>query len=164
MRCTVAPSESGRSALTLRHRACAALLALLLGASGSAAIAQSAPHGISQHTAGCPGDSGGITVPAGFCANVFADNVGHTRHLVVAPNGVVYVNTWSGKYYGNDTPPPGGFLIGLQDTTGDGQADVMFRFGGTIATGDAGGTGIALYRNGLFAETNDRIVRYDLSP
>jgi transposase len=30
---------------------------------------------------------------------VFADNIGHARHLVVAPNGVVYVNTWSGVYY-----------------------------------------------------------------
>jgi glucose/arabinose dehydrogenase len=43
--------------------------------------------------AGAP-DDGGITLPAGFCATVFADNVGHARHLVVAPNGVVYVNTW----------------------------------------------------------------------
>jgi hypothetical protein len=33
--------------------------------------------------------------------------------LAVASNGVVYVNTWSGRYY-HDTPPPGGFLIALQ--------------------------------------------------
>src|SRR6202023_3408105 len=57
----------------------------------------------------CPGDNGGLTLSPGFCATVFADHLGHTRHLVVAPNGVVYVNTWSGRYYGNDTPPPGGF-------------------------------------------------------
>ena len=61
----------------------------------------------------CADDNGGITLPAGFCATVFADNIGHARHLVVAPNGVVYVNTWSGRYYGNDTPPAGGFLVGL---------------------------------------------------
>jgi glucose/arabinose dehydrogenase/cytochrome c5 len=115
-------------------------------------------------TSTCAADNTGITVPAGFCATVFADNLGHSRHLAIAPNGVVYVNTWSGKYFGNDTPPPGGFLLALQDKTGDGRADVTMRFGGTVATGDAGGTGIALYRNGLFAETNDRIVRYELTP
>jgi hypothetical protein len=60
---------------------------------------------------------------------VFADNVGHARQMVVAPNGVVYVNTWSGPYYRNDTPPTGGFLLALQDTTGDGRADVVVRFG-----------------------------------
>jgi hypothetical protein len=36
----------------------------------------------------------------------------------VAPNGVLYVNTWSGAYCRNDTPPAGGFLVVLQDTTG----------------------------------------------
>ena len=147
-----------------RTFACATLLTSIVGAGGPVAVAQSAPHDIGQRASTCPSDSGGITVPAGFCATVFADNVGHARHLVVAPNGVVYVNTWSGKYYGNDTPPPGGFLLALQDTTGDGHADVTMRFGGTVETGDAGGTGIALYKDGLFAETNDRIVRYELPP
>src|SRR6516164_2422020 len=47
----------------------------------------------------CSGDNGGITLSPGFCATVFADNLGHARHLAVAPNGVVYVNTWSGRYY-----------------------------------------------------------------
>ena len=41
----------------------------------------------------CADDNGGLTLPPGFCATVFADRVGHARHLVVAPNGVVYVNT-----------------------------------------------------------------------
>ena len=71
----------------------------------------------------CVGDSGGITLSPGFCATVFADKLGHARHLAAAPNGVLYVNTWSGRYYHNDTPPPGGFLIALQDTKGDGRAD-----------------------------------------
>ncbi|MDB5411074.1 MAG: glucose/sorbosone dehydrogenase-like protein [Rhodospirillales bacterium] len=110
----------------------------------------------------CPGDNGGITLPPGFCATVFADNIGHARHLVVAPNGVVYVNTWSGRYYHNDTPPAGGFLVALQDTHGDGMADVQTRIGESIAEGAAGGTGIALYKGALFAEVNDRIERYEL--
>jgi glucose/arabinose dehydrogenase/mono/diheme cytochrome c family protein len=110
----------------------------------------------------CAGDAGGITVPRGFCATVFADDIGHARHLVVSPNGVVYVNTWSGVYYKNDTPPPGGFLVALKDTKGDGRADVIIRFGETVASGGHGGTGIGLYKGGLFAEINDRIVRYAL--
>jgi glucose/arabinose dehydrogenase/mono/diheme cytochrome c family protein len=36
------------------------------------------------------------------------------------------------------------------------------RFGETIASGGHGGTGIGIYKDGLFAEINDRIVRYDL--
>ena len=83
--------------------------------------------------------------------------------MVVAPSGVLYVNTWSGKYYGNDTPPPGGFLLALQDKTGSGKADVIERFGETIQTGGHGGTGIGLYKNAIYAEINDRITRYPLS-
>ncbi len=113
----------------------------------------------------CAGDNGGITLSPGFCATVFADNVGHARHMVVAPNGVVYVNTWSGRYYANTEnakAPDGGFLLALQDTTGSGRADKVVRFGPGVESGNAGGTGIALYNGALFAETNDRIVRYAL--
>jgi glucose/arabinose dehydrogenase/mono/diheme cytochrome c family protein len=111
----------------------------------------------------CAGDNGGITLPRGFCATVFADNIGHARHLVVSSKGVIFVNTWSGRYYGYDTPPAGGFLVALQDTDGDGRADVNIRFGDTYAQGSHGGTGIALYKDGLYAEVNDRIVRYGLA-
>jgi glucose/arabinose dehydrogenase/mono/diheme cytochrome c family protein len=110
----------------------------------------------------CVGDNGGITLSPGFCATVFADKLGHARHMAVAPNGIVYVNTWSGVYYHNDTPPPGGFLIALQDTKGDGRADKIVRFGPTAADGNKGGTGVAIYEGYLYAETNDRIVRYEL--
>src|SRR6267142_4457905 len=51
----------------------------------------------------CGKDNAGLAVPPGFCASVFADNLGHARHLAVAPNGDVYVNTWSSRAtdYGN---------------------------------------------------------------
>src|ERR1700690_328967 len=114
-------------------------------------------------TGACPENDSGLKLPPGFCATVFADNIGHARHLVVAPNGVVYVNTWSGVYFNNDTPPSGGFLIALKDTKGDGHADVNVRFGETASTGGHGGTGIGLYKGALFAEINDRIVRYTLT-
>jgi glucose/arabinose dehydrogenase/mono/diheme cytochrome c family protein len=136
---------------------CQVVGALLATASPLAAQEQQNPV-----SAACAGDNGGITLPPGFCATVFADNIGHARHLVVAPNGVVYVNTWSGTYYGNDTPPPGGFLVALQDNDGDGQADATIRFGPTFAEGGHGGTGITLDDGALYAEANDRIVRYAL--
>jgi glucose/arabinose dehydrogenase len=100
----------------------------------------------------------------GFCATIFADKVGHARQMAVAPDGTLYVNSWSGTYYGDDKPPAGGFLLALKDTKGTGSADAQERFGATAAEGDHGGTGIALYRDALYAEINDRIVRYSLKP
>lgn len=111
----------------------------------------------------CPDDDSGLKLPAGFCATVFADGIGHARHMVVATNGVLYVNTWSGRYYGNDTPHTGGFLVALQDKNGSGKADVVERFGETVQTGGHGGTGIGMYKGSIFAESNDQIVRYSLA-
>lgn len=111
---------------------------------------------------GCPSSDAGLKLPPGFCAGIFADNIGHARHMVVAPNGVLYINTWSGRYYGNSPPPAGGFLVALQDTAGQGKANVFDRFGPTPSTGGHGGTGIALYGGYLYAENNDTIVRYAL--
>src|SRR5450755_558414 len=116
------------------------LTALCVGS--SLAPAQSQPKaGAKAKTTShaCPNDDSGLKLPAGFCATVFADDIGHARHLVVSPSGVVYVNTWSGRYYGNDTPHSGGFLVALQDTTGAGKADVSQRFGESVETGGAGG-------------------------
>jgi glucose/arabinose dehydrogenase len=137
-------------------------IAGILLAIGSPMYAQAQGNALVPRTQACPSDNNGITLPPGFCATVFADNIGHARHLVVAPNGVVYVNTWSGRYYGNDKPPAGGFLVALQDTKGDGRADNVVRFGPSAVDGSAGGTGITLYDGALYAEVNDRIVRYAL--
>jgi glucose/arabinose dehydrogenase/cytochrome c5 len=113
-------------------------------------------------SAACPNDDSGLKLPPGFCATIFADAIGHARHMAVMPDGVVYVNTWSGEYYGNDKPHEGGFLVALQDKSGAGKADVQERFGETVQSGGHGGTGIGLYHDSLYAEINDRIVRYAL--
>ncbi|HKS83622.1 MAG TPA: c-type cytochrome [Candidatus Acidoferrales bacterium] len=118
---------------------------------------------VAQEIKGCPTSDAGLKLPAGFCATVFADGIGHARHMVMAPNGALYVNTWSGTYYGNEKPHEGGFLVALKDTTGSGKADVVERFGGTAATGDHGGVGIGYYNGSIFAETNDRIVSYKMN-
>ncbi|HET7125158.1 MAG TPA: c-type cytochrome [Bradyrhizobium sp.] len=111
----------------------------------------------------CPGPDTSISLSPGFCATVFADNIGHARHIVVSPSGSVYVNTWSGAYFNSDPIPPGGFLVALRDTQSTGKADVVKRFGESKLEGAAGGTGIALYQNAIFAEVNDRIMRYALA-
>jgi glucose/arabinose dehydrogenase/mono/diheme cytochrome c family protein len=100
----------------------------------------------------------GLKLPPGFCATVYAANLGHTRHLVVAPNGVVYVNTWS--YHGS--VHEGGFLVALEDTTGDHKANVIERFGAVAGQGGHGGTGVAFYQGMVYAEEGDRIERYAL--
>jgi glucose/arabinose dehydrogenase/mono/diheme cytochrome c family protein len=143
---------------------CAAMSLLVMGMSLLAPAHSFAQEGHTTAAAvvPCSGDNGGITLPPGFCATVFADHIGHARQMAFGPNGVLYVNTWSGSYYRNDAPPPGGFLVALQDTRGEGRADVVARFGPGAKSGNAGGTGIALYNGALYAETNDRIVRYAL--
>src|ERR1700761_5834659 len=39
----------------------------------------------------------GLTLPQGFGAVVVADNLGHTRHLVVTPQGEIYTKLVFGK-------------------------------------------------------------------
>jgi glucose/arabinose dehydrogenase/mono/diheme cytochrome c family protein len=146
------PSQHG---FICRAVSTAAYCAIALGLPALALAADAAPGN-------CPANDSGLTVPAGFCASLFAEGIGHARHLVVADSGVLYVNTWSGRYYGNDTPHAGGFLVALQDTTGSGKANVNERFGATVQRGGAGGTGIGIYQGWLYAELNDKIVKYPL--
>jgi glucose/arabinose dehydrogenase len=138
-----------------------AVLAAIVGmTAGASATRADAP----TQKAACQGDNGGLTLSPGFCATIFADNLGHVRHLVVAPDGTLYANTWSGRYFPNAPPPPGGGLLALKDTRGEGRADVVQRFGVTVEAGGTGGSGIALYHDALFAEENGRILRYTLAP
>ena len=146
------------------HRAllrCVAGFGLL----ASMAFAQGQSNFATQiKSSACPNDDSALKLPPGFCATVFADGIGHARHLVVSADGLAYVNTWSSPYYGSsDVPHPGGFIVGLQDRNGAGKADVIERFGETVQSGGAGGTGIALYQGWIYAQIDDRIVRYALS-
>ena len=110
-----------------------------------------------------PCDSAGLTLPPGFCATVFADNLGRARHLTVAPSGDVYVNTWSSTYTELKNAP-GGYLVALRDTNRDGKADMVQRFGPVHQDGKAGGgTGIGVHRDALYVEDIGKIVRYRLS-
>jgi glucose/arabinose dehydrogenase len=85
-----------------------------------------------------------LTLPAGFCATVFADSIQGPRHIVVAPNGTVYVTVTSG-------------VLALKDTKGAGRADA------TAHVGDVGGTGIAIHAGYLYFDVKSAIVRYRLT-
>src|SRR3954471_21898455 len=125
-----------------------------------------AASGTAASTTACSGNNGGITLPAGFCATIFADTIGHARHLAVNTNGDVYVNTWSGSYF-NTPAHSGGFVVALRDTNNDGVADITRRIGPDSAHGGSGGgTGIALYNGYVYAEQfgagSAKIVRYQI--
>ena len=148
-------NQLGRAS-TISAFAVAILLASGAFPAGAATAAGSA--------SACSTGDTGITLSPGFCATIFADNLGHVRHLVVAPDGTLYANSWSGRYYHNAKPPADGFLLALQDTDGAGRANVIRRFGATAAEGAAGGTGVAFHDNAIYAEDKDEIVRYALKP
>ena len=74
---------------TLPAAAAALLIAALYPAASSAQNAAAAK------AVKCGSEATGIVLPPGFCATIFADNIGHARQLVAAPDGVVYVNTWA---------------------------------------------------------------------
>jgi glucose/arabinose dehydrogenase len=104
-----------------------------------------------------------LKLPPGFTATVFAESLGSTRHIVAAPNGTIYVNTWRSPYDTTRRPPPGGFVVALRDTNNDGKADLIHRFGSTSESGSHGGTGIALGKTWLFVEADSEIVMYPVS-
>ena len=148
-------------------RTCLLLLgicAVILVARSASTQSQSASKPVAHPAAtGCPSDDAKLKLPPGFCATIFADGIGHARQMAFGPNGVLYVNTWSGSYYGNGKIHEGGFLVALQDPAGSGKAARIERFGETEQSGGKGGTGIAVYNNSVYAESNDKIVRYPLA-
>src|SRR5262249_2249248 len=60
--------------------------------------------------------------------------------------------------------PPGGFLVALKDSNGDGRADAIERFGETVASGGHGGAGLGVYNGYVFSGVKEKIVRYKLMP
>lgn len=93
-------------------------------------------------------------MPPGFCATVFADKIGHVRHIVADADGMLYANSAPDR----ENAAFASGLIVLQDADGDGKAERIDR----PFPGQSGGTGIALFRNRVFLESGDRIVSYAL--
>src|SRR5947208_5978871 len=116
-----------------------------IAAAGVAALSLSARPSVRLPP--CDPGNAGLTLPEGFCAVVVADQVGTARHLVVAPNGDLFVAIAGGR-------SASGGVLALRDTTGDGKADVRETFG------SEGGTGIALGKGVLYASTTSTVYRY----
>ncbi len=89
-----------------------------------------------------------LTLPSGFSATTFADNLGRGRHVIVRENGDVYVSLRQ------KNEQAGGGIVALRDDNGDGVADQVRHFG------DVAGTGIDIYRNHLYFGEPTRIVRF----
>ncbi len=88
-------------------------------------------------------ESGGLTLPAGFTAQVVHEGLGAGRQLAVAANGNVYLASRNG-------------LVALRDTNGDGTLDQSVPFG------DVKGTGIQIHGEWLYASDNVGVYRYAL--
>jgi glucose/arabinose dehydrogenase len=156
--------------MKLSHRVSLRVTLLLIGIVGAligcdqhrASTAAKADSSNSSKTASATPADAQLKLQDGFTATVFADTLGGARHLVVAPNGVVYVNTWRSEFDSTRRVPAGGFIVALRDTNNDGKADVIRRFGSTSESGSHGGTGIALHNGKLYVEADSEIVRYSL--
>lgn len=113
-------------------------------------------------SAKCSNDAG-LSLPAGFCASIFADGIGPARQMAMSPDGTLYVNTLSSAVIQNKQKPDLGYMVALKDSNGDGKADLIEHFGPTPNDKSIGGTGVAIWKGGLYLEQDDKIVRYALS-
>ena len=93
-------------------------------------------------------DEDPLKLPAGFSAQIFADDIGRARHLAVTPEGFVYVHL--------SRLEDGKGIVLLQDLDKDGKAEKQTGFG------DFTGTGIALTKDYLYASSDEEIFRYAL--
>lgn len=129
-----------------------ALVPIAGGCASQAAVpAGEAPVTASATAVQCA--TAGLTLPPGFCATIFADSLGAARHLVVAANGDVFVALQRARPNSRVAGIAPG-VVALRDTNRDGVADATQRFG------SAGGTGIALHGDFLYADVGTAIVRY----
>ena len=139
------------------QRSIAPLLALFVVLTGCAAQTSpgdgSAPVSSTLPAPAPACGTAGLTLPAGFCATIFADSIGSARHLVVAQNGDVFVALQQARPNSAVAGIPAG-VAALRDSNRDGVADVRQRFG------SAGNTGIALHGDFLYADVGTAIIRY----
>jgi glucose/arabinose dehydrogenase len=92
------------------------------------------------------GSLGSLVLPAGFRADVFAENVGNARMMVLGRQGTVFVGSQNaGKVYA------------VVDRDRDHKADQVL----TIASGLSQPNGVAMRNGALYVATTSRIVRFD---
>ncbi len=109
----------------------------------------------SQLAASCAADNGGLTLPTGFCAIVFAEGVAGARHLTVADNGDVFVALRNTRPDRNGPVVTGGVTV-MRDTNGDGRADTSERWGVN------GGNDVLLVDGFVYHSPDDAVLRYPI--
>lgn len=109
----------------------------------------------------CADDNGGLTLPEGLCAVVFAEDLGRSRHLVVDAEGDVYVQRNRSGRRDSDgevqITDPGG-VIALRDSDGDGVADVR------ETVNETPGTGVGIQDGYLYYTSDFEVFRVALEP
>lgn len=93
-------------------------------------------------------DNAGLKLPEGFSALVYADSIGHARHMAINTNGDVYVSLSNVKN--------GGGIVCLRDDNKDGRADVI-KYHGIYD-----GTGIKIHNGYVYFGADTVVVRYKL--
>lgn len=100
-------------------------------------------------------DNGGLFLPDGFGALVVADSVGASRHLAVNDNGDIYVKLRIATGdLGN---------VALRDTTNDGKADIIQRFG-KYSNDGIFATEMRIHKGYLYFSSERVVYRQKLSP
>lgn len=129
--------------------------AAALAAAAVLTVVASASSHVRARAVPCDADNANLTLPAGFCATVFADKVGAPRHMVVAPNGDLLVigNPFQTNAEAGGART-GGSLMLLRDANGDGKAELVKQ----LKPGS--GSGIALANGYLYSSSGTAIVRY----
>ena len=131
--------------------------ALLAIAAGAVIVVRATPA--SAHPAvPCDANNAGLTLPAGFCATVFADKLGAARHLTVLPNGDVFVNVRAGGGGGESPLGTGkdGGLVVLRDADGDGHAEVQQKIA------EANGTEVQVAHGFVYVTNRNHVVRFPM--
>jgi glucose/arabinose dehydrogenase len=132
-----------------------ALLVALLAAAACSPAPVDAPAEAAP-TFTCAADNGGIALPDGFCAVVFAEDLGRSRQAVVASNGDVYVTGQASRRRDEAgeivVDSPGG-VVALRDADGDGVAEIR------AVVNETAGTGIDLHDGYLYYSSTTEIWR-----
>ena len=131
-----------------------ALLSSVLAASLAVSARQAAPQGARQGAGpgapqGTPAAANSVSrlvLPAGFRAEVFADNVDNARSMVIGAQGTIFVGTqYAGKVYA------------IVDANRDNRADRVVE----LASGLDQPNGVAFRNGSLYVSTASRLLRYD---
>ena len=104
----------------------------------------------------CAPDNGGINLPSGFCASVFADSLAGPRHVWVAANGDVFVSLAGRGGRGGTPSQPGGIIV-LRDANRDGRAETIKDVVRGFSTSE-----VALFDNHLYTENGTSVFRFPL--